>query len=303
MAGDEASMSQEATATTERRASTQDIVMRGLDIWRVYASGELKTYALRGVDIDIYRGEYMAIMGPSGSGKSTLFNMVGGLDKPTEGMVFIDEVDVASLDSYELAWLRCRKIGYIFQTYNLLPMLTAMENVMMPMTFANVDPDEARDRAYDLLTQVGIGDRAFHRPGRMSGGQQQRVAIARALANQPAIVLADEPTANLDLQTGADVIDMLKRLCREMNVTVISATHDHKMLDICDRVVWIRDGQIERIERREDVNIEVGHIGRKSDQQEAGEHGKSGADGPNAQPEEDKQSQAPTGSDTEPRQQ
>ena len=238
--------------------------MRGLDISRVYKSGDLETHALRNVTLDIYRGEYMAIMGPSGSGKSTLFNMIGGLDKPTSGMVFIDEVDIASLDSYELAWLRCRKIGYIFQSFNLLPMLTAMENVMMPMIFANMDPDDARQRSYDLLQQVGIGHRWSHRPARMSGGQQQRVAVARALANAPAIVLADEPTANLDLKTGADIIDMLKQLCNEMNVTVISATHDHKMLDICDRVVWIRDGQIERIERREDVNIEVGRIQRKA---------------------------------------
>ncbi len=265
----------QTNATTSTEKTTQDIVMRGLDIWRIYKSGDLETQALRGVNLDIYRGEYMAIMGPSGSGKSTLFNMIGGLDKPTKGMVFIDEVDIASLDSYELAWLRCRKIGYIFQSYNLLPMLTAMENVMMPMTFANVDPDEARDRAYSLLQQVGIGHRWSHRPGRMSGGQQQRVAIARALANQPAIVLADEPTANLDLQTGADVIDMLKELCREMNVTVISATHDHKMLDICDRVVWIRDGQVERIELREDVNIEVGRIGRKQGQPASSESSSS----------------------------
>jgi len=234
--------------------------VRTLDVSKVYEMGDQQTYALRGVYLDIFRGEYMAIMGPSGSGKSTLFNMIGGLDKPTQGMVFIDEVDIAALDSYELAWLRCRKIGYIFQSYNLLPTLTALENVTMPMTFANVGPDESRDRGMDLLERVGIGHRWSHRPGRMSGGQQQRVAIARALANQPAIVLADEPTANLDLKTGADIIAMLKELCRDMGVTVISATHDHKMLDICDRVVWIRDGQIERIERREDLQIEVGSI-------------------------------------------
>jgi putative ABC transport system ATP-binding protein len=239
---------------------TPDTVVRALGVHRVYQMGDQQTHALRGVDLDIFRGEYMAIMGPSGSGKSTLFNMIGGLDKPTEGMVFIDEVDIAALDSYELAWLRCRKIGYIFQSFNLLPTLTAMENVTMPMIFANVDPDEARERGYDLLQKVGIGHRWNHRPGRMSGGQQQRVAIARALANQPAIVLADEPTGNLDLHTGAEVIAMLKGLCKEMGVTVISATHDHKMLDICDRVVWIRDGQVERVERREDLNIEVGSI-------------------------------------------
>jgi putative ABC transport system ATP-binding protein len=222
-----------AAATIER-----DYVVRTLDVRKVYHMGDTTTHALRGVNLDIFRGEYMAIMGPSGSGKSTLFNMIGGLDKPSQGMVFIDEVDIAALDSYELAWMRCRKIGYIFQSYNLLPTLTALENVTMPMVFANVDPDDAR----------------------MSGGQQQRVAIARALANNPAIVLADEPTANLDLHTGADIIAMLKQLCRELGVTVISATHDHKMLDICDRVVWIRDGLIERIEKREDLKIQVGSI-------------------------------------------
>ena len=234
-----------------------DTVVRAVELVKVYPMG---TRALQGIDLDIYRGEYMAIMGPSGSGKSTLFNMIGGLDKPTSGMVFIDEVDVAALDSYELAWLRCRKIGYIFQSYNLLPTLTALENVTLPMIFANVGPDEARARGYELLERVGIADRWNHRPGRMSGGQQQRVAIARALANHPAIVLADEPTANLDLSTGAAIIAMLKKICHQMQVTVVSATHDHKMLDICDRVCWIRDGRIERIARRQDLDIQVGQI-------------------------------------------
>ncbi len=249
-------------ATLER-----DTVVRVLGVRKVYQMGETQTYALRGVDLDVFRGEYMAIMGPSGSGKTTLFNMIGGLDKPTDGMVFIDEVDVAALDSYELAWLRCRKIGYIFQSFNLLPTLTALENVVMPMIFANVDPDEARERGFNLLQEVGIGDRWNHRPGRMSGGQQQRVAIARSLANQPAIVLADEPTGNLDLKTGADIIATLKELSKQMGVTVISATHDHKMLDICDRVVWVRDGQVDQIRRREDVDIRVGTI----EEQKAGQ--------------------------------
>ena len=253
-------MSQAATNDTADTDLARDFVVRTLGVTRIYQMGDVKTHALRGVDLEIFRSEYMAIMGPSGSGKSTLFNMIGGLDKPTEGMVFIDEVDIASLDSYELAWLRCRKIGYIFQSFNLLPMLTAMENVVMPMTFANVHPDEARQRAYDILQRVGIEHRWNHLPGRMSGGQQQRVAIARALANNPAILLADEPTANLDLRTGADMVTMMRDLCKDLGVTVISATHDHKMLDICDRVVWIRDGQIERIEKRADLNIQVGTI-------------------------------------------
>jgi len=247
-------------SSSSPNAFERDIVVRALDVRKVYRMGDVETHALRGVDLDIFRGEYMAIMGPSGSGKSTFFNMVGGLDKPTEGMVFIDEVDIASLDSYELAWLRCRKIGYIFQSFNLLPTLTALENVLMPMTFANADPDDAMEKAYELLKRVGLGERWNHQPGRMSGGQQQRVAIARALANSPAIVLADEPTANLDLKTGEEIITILKELSTEMNVTIISATHDHKMLNICDRVTWIRDGLIERVERRENLDIRIGVI-------------------------------------------
>jgi putative ABC transport system ATP-binding protein len=251
------------STTNEGPDMGRDVVVRALGVKKEYVMGDLVTHALRGVDLDIYRGEYMAIMGPSGSGKSTLFNMIGGLDKPSEGMVFIDEVDIASLDSFELAWLRCRKIGYIFQSYNLLPMLTAMENVTMPMIFANVDPDDARERAYSILERVGLGERWNHQPGRMSGGQQQRVAIARALVNRPAIVLADEPTANLDTRTGEEIIAILKELSTEMNVTIISATHDHKMLDICDRVTWIRDGMVEKIEKRENLQIDIGVMQEK----------------------------------------
>jgi len=239
---------------------SRDIVVRAIELKKEYTLGGETVHALRGVTVDIYRGEYLAIMGPSGSGKSTLFNMIGGLDKPNSGMVFIDDVDIAQLDAYELAWMRCRKIGYIFQAFNLLPTLTALENVSIPMLFGGVDPDSARDKAAAILGRVGLADRIFHRPGRMSGGQQQRVAVARAMANDPAIVLADEPTANLDLHTGREVIDLLKELSTELKVTVISATHDHKMLDICDRVAWISDGAIERIELRENLRIKVGTI-------------------------------------------
>jgi len=238
----------------------RDVVVRTIDLTKEFVRGNEIVHALRGVRLDVYRGEYLAIMGPSGSGKTTLFNMIGGLDKPTDGMVFIDDVDIAQLDAYELAWMRCRKIGYIFQAYNLLPTLTALENVTMPMLFANVDQDSARDKAVEILERVGLGERLFHRPGRMSGGQQQRVAIARAMANDPAIVLADEPTGNLDLHTGEQIIHLLKKLSQELGVTVISATHDHKMLNLCDRVAWIRDGAVERLERREDLTIRVGTI-------------------------------------------
>ncbi len=198
--------------------------------------------------------------GPSGTGKTTLFNMIGGLDKPTAGKVFIDGVDIAQLDPFELAWLRCRKIGYIFQNFRLIPVMTALENVTLPMIFAGAKADEARERGVDILTKVGLGDRLKHKPGRMSGGQQQRVAVARALANSPVIVLADEPTGNLDTKTGEEIIEQLSELCRERGVTVIAATHDHKMLSVSDRVISLLDGRIEKIRMREDIDIKVGSI-------------------------------------------
>jgi putative ABC transport system ATP-binding protein len=238
----------------------KDVVVRAIDVVKEYGSGENITRALRGVNLNIFRGEYMCIMGPSGSGKSTLFNMIGGLGSPTSGMVFIDEVNVAQLDSFELAWLRCRKIGYIFQSYNILPVLTAMENVSLPMLFAGMNADDAREKSYQLLVKVGLGHRAFNRPYQLSGGQQQRVAIARSLANSPAIVLADEPTANLDIKTGEEIKDMLKQLQSETGVTIICATHDMKMIDICNRVVWISDGEVAKIQNREDIDVTIGTI-------------------------------------------
>ncbi|MDP6449692.1 MAG: ABC transporter ATP-binding protein [Lentisphaeria bacterium] len=238
----------------------QDIVIRAIDVKRYYGSDETVTKALDGVTLDVYRGEYLSIMGPSGSGKSTLFNMIGGIDSPTEGMVFIDEIDVAQLDSYELAWMRCHKIGYIFQSYNILPVLTALENITLPMVFAGLSADDARDKGADILTMVGLGERIFHRPYEMSGGQQQRVAIARAIANDPVINLADEPTANLDVNTGKEIIDLLLELKETQGVTIISATHDMKMLDVSDRILWIRDGQVDRLEERKDLDIHIGRI-------------------------------------------
>ena len=242
----------------------KDIVVRVLDVKRYYGSGEAVTKALDGISLDIYRGEYLSIMGPSGSGKSTLFNMIGGIDSPTEGMVFMDEIDLAQLDSYELAWMRCHKIGYIFQSYNILPVLTALENVTLPMIFAGMSADDAREKAAKILTKVGLGKRLFHRPFELSGGQQQRVAVARAIANDPVIILADDPTANLAVQTGKEMIELLKELKESDGVTVIAATHDMKMLDASDRILWIRDGKVDRLEKRENVDIKVGHI--------AGEH-------------------------------
>ncbi len=228
----------------ESRENTEEVVIRGLDIWKTYTMGKVETHALRGATLSIRRGEYLSIMGPSGSGKSTLFNMIGGLGKPTSGKVYIDQVDIAQLDADELAWLCCRKIGYIFQSYNLIAAMTCLENVTLPMAFAGMDGDDARDKAVEILELVGLGHRLLHKPTELSGGQQQRVAIARSLANSPEIVLADEPTANLDQKTGEEMIELLALLQDQLGVTIISATHDLKMLRRSDRIMWIKDGQI-----------------------------------------------------------
>ncbi len=235
-------------------------IVRVSGVTKDFDLGKIVVKVLKGIDLEIEEGKYLSIMGPSGSGKSTLFNMIGGLDKPTSGKVFIDEVDIAQLDAYELAWLRCRKIGYIFQTFNLIPVMTALENVTLPMTFAGVSSDDAVEQGMNLLNQVGLEGRHAHKPTELSGGQQQRVAVARALANRPAIILADEPTGNLDLKTGEDIIDLLKELSSERKVTVISATHDYKMLNVSDQVIWIRDGKVEKIQERSELEISTGGL-------------------------------------------
>ena len=240
--------------------SQQETVISASDVKRLYRLGGEDVWALAGVDVDIFRGEYLSIMGPSGSGKSTLFNMIGGLDKPTEGTILIDNMDISLMDRQQLAYLRCRKIGYIFQTFNLIDVMTALENVTLPMIFAGEEDKEAEDRGKSLLDRVGLGDRYDHRPDELSGGQQQRVAIARSLANDPAIVLADEPTGNLDLTTGEEIIRMLEALKDEFGVTVISATHDHKMLDASDRVVYLEDGKIVDIKAHAEMDISFGGI-------------------------------------------
>jgi len=230
------------------------------DICKVYQIGEETVQALDDVNLTIETGEYISIMGPSGSGKTTLFNVVGGLLKPTSGKVFIDEIDVAQLDANELAWLRCRKIGYIFQSYNIVKVMSALENVMLPMVFAGVPQEEAQDRAVDILKRVGLGHRLLHTPKELSGGQQQRIAIARAFANEPAIILADEPTANLDTTTGEEIIELMREMNQERGVTVICSTHDNKMLDISDRIVWMEDGQLKKIAKRDDVEIHISSL-------------------------------------------
>jgi putative ABC transport system ATP-binding protein len=247
-------------ASAETKIKLAANVVRAVGVKKVFRMGTEEVHALRGVDLSIKRGEYVSIMGPSGSGKSTLFNMIGGLDKPNEGRIFIDEVDIAALDNFELAWLRCHKIGYIFQTFNLISVASALENIMFPMLFAGTTQSDAQERGAMLLERVGLGDRMFHKPAQMSGGQQQRVAVARSLANNPAIILADEPTGNLDLRTGEEIINMLKGLKDDFNVTIITATHDHKMLAASDRVVYLTDGQITDIKQRSELDIMAGSL-------------------------------------------
>jgi len=234
------------------------ISVKGLT--KIYRMGGEDIYALRDVDLRVFHGEYLSVMGPSGSGKSTLFNMIGALDKPSSGDVTISGVDLTSLSSRQLSYFRCRHIGYVFQAYNLIPSLTAVRNVMLPVIFAGQDHTAAEKRATEVLTELGLGDRLDHRPDELSGGQQQRVAIARALANEPTILLADEPTANLDLKTGEDIIHLMADLCRTHGVTIMTATHDHAMLDVSDRICWIKEGRVDRLEKRSDIDIRVGTV-------------------------------------------
>mgnify|MGYP001129142102 CR=1 FL=1 len=227
-----------------------EYVIETEDLHKHYEVGGTTIRALDGISLRFRRGEYISIVGPSGSGKTTLFNMIGGLDRPTKGRVYIDAIEISKLDAYELAWLRCHKVGYIFQTFNLIPVMTALENVYLPMIFAGTSRKERRKKAIEILERVGLGDRLNHRPSELSAGQQQRVALARALANDPSIILADEPTGNLDSQTGLEMIQLLRTLNRERGATMIAATHDLKIIEVSDSIVFMRDGRVERVENR-----------------------------------------------------
>ena len=237
-----------------------DVIIATRGVKRYYFLEGEEVHALDGVDLDVYRGEYLSIMGPSGSGKSTLFNMIGGLDQPTDGEILLEGEDIARLSERKLAWLRGNKIGYIFQTFNLIPTLSAVGNVSLPLVFSGTPESQAEKQAAAMLDRVGLGHRLTHRPDELSGGQRQRVACARALVNEPAVILADEPTGNLDLKTGEDILALLKELQTESGATVICATHDHKMLAASDRVVWIVDGQIDQIKHREELDISIGSM-------------------------------------------
>jgi putative ABC transport system ATP-binding protein len=221
-------------------------------------TGQAVVHALRGVDLMVEEGEYLAVVGPSGSGKTTLLGLIGGLDAPTEGQVVVTGVDITELGEDRLAEIRNAAVGFVFQFFNLIPTLTALENVELPVQFAaHVRFDPGR-RARELLELVGLGDRLHHRPPELSGGEQQRTAIARALANAPALLLADEPTGNLDSATGEEILRLLRRLCDESGQTVVMVTHDPRVATYADRVAFLRDGRIveeARLERGRDARM------------------------------------------------
>jgi putative ABC transport system ATP-binding protein len=218
-------------------------LIRLQNIWRSYQMAAETVHALRGVSLSIERGEYVAIMGPSGSGKSTMMNLLGCLDTPTSGTYELNGTDVSGMDDNELAEIRNREIGFVFQTFNLLARATALRNVELPMVYAGVTPDERREKAMDALTAVGLADRVDHRPNELSGGQRQRVAVARALVNTPSILLADEPTGNLDSKTGVEILGLFDQLASKGN-TIIVVTHEEKVALHSRRIVRILDGNI-----------------------------------------------------------
>ena len=219
------------------------------DLWKTYVMGEEEIHALRGVSIQIQRGEYVAIMGPSGSGKSTLMNLIGCLDTPTKGSYLLNEKEVASMNDDELARIRNEEIGFVFQTFNLLPRATAMHNVELPLVYAGVPAKERLERARHALEKVELTSRASHKPNELSGGQRQRVAIARALVNDPSILLADEPTGNLDSKTGNEIMGVFARL-HESGNTIVLVTHEADIAAYAHRVISIRDGQVEKDAQR-----------------------------------------------------
>jgi putative ABC transport system ATP-binding protein len=220
-------------------------------VTKVYTMGDIEVRALRGIDVTIWPGEMVAIMGPSGSGKSTLMNVLGCLDVPTEGTYKLDGVNVSELSDSQLAEIRCRKIGFVFQSFNLLPRTSARANVELPLIYAGIGSRQRRKRAEEMLNLVGLGERLDHKPSELSGGQQQRVAIARALTNQPAMILADEPTGNLDTKTSIEILQLFQQLNREQGITIIFVTHEPDIAVYCKRVIYVRDGVVERDEARE----------------------------------------------------
>ncbi len=223
-------------------------VIRLTGVHKTYSDNGVPVHALRGIDLEITRGEFVVIAGPSGSGKTTLLNVMGALDKPTEGRVFLENEDVSMKSRDAIAAIRLEKLGFVFQAYNLIPVLTAMENIEFTMMLRGMDEKTRRQRALDVMRELDIDQLADKRPNEMSGGQQQRVAVARAIVNNPSIVLADEPTANLDSETGGNLLDLMEHMNREHNLTFIFSSHDQKVIDRARRLIILRDGMIEKDE-------------------------------------------------------
>jgi putative ABC transport system ATP-binding protein len=227
----------------DRVQSHQSILIRLEEVEKVYGSGNTIVRALDNVNLTIPQGEYCSIMGPSGSGKSTAMNIIGCLDRPTAGRYYLDRLDVSQLPDEELAKIRNRKIGFVFQQFHLLPQMSALDNVMLPMVYAGVPSQERRDRAVVALQRVGLGDRLYNKPNQLSGGQQQRVAIARAIVNKPLLLLADEPTGALDSRTTREVMDIFAEL-HSAGITVVMVTHESEVARLTQRIIWFRDGQV-----------------------------------------------------------
>jgi len=229
-------------------------IVESRNLTKIYKMGAAEVRALQGIDLVVERGEFLSVMGRSGSGKSTLLNLLGCLDRPTEGIIYLDGLEVTSLPKRRLPRIRREKVGFVFQQFNLLPSLTALENVMLPLRYSGVGKREGRRRAQALLEEVGLGDRMTHRPTEMSGGEQQRVAVARALINNPAIVLADEPTGELDTHTAGEIIGLLHELNERDGQTFVIVTHDPLVAESTDRTIYLQDGMIVREKRRQRVN-------------------------------------------------
>lgn len=223
--------------------TASDSIIEAQNLHRSYQMGKVTVHALRGVDLQVRNGQFVVIIGVSGSGKSTLLNLLGALDRPTEGQIFIDGEDLSQLSDSQLADLRLHKMGFVFQFFNLMPQYTAQANAELPLHVAGVDKNEARERSKELLQLVGLLERRDHLPAELSGGEQQRVAIARALANNPQILLADEPTGNLDSKTGAEIISLLAQVNQTQQKTLIVVGHDQRLTTVADRVIEMRDGQ------------------------------------------------------------
>jgi putative ABC transport system ATP-binding protein len=235
-----------ATMDTPHTQAQAECVIRLDGVHKYYHLGDFQVHALRGITLDVHAGEFVAVMGASGSGKSTLMNIIGCLDKPSRGSYLLDGVDVSQMEKAELARLRNRKLGFVFQQFNLLSRTSALENVELPTIYAGISPQERETRAKAALERVGLADRAHHYPSQLSGGQQQRVAIARALVNRPAILLADEPTGNLDSRTSVEIMDIFQQLNTEQGLTVVIVTHEHDIAQYAKRALEFRDGKLRR---------------------------------------------------------